>query len=58
MRTFSFSHAGVANGKWRIDSRYPTQAKERLEWGTHHLLLVWQKEEDRPATTQRRPNAP
>jgi hypothetical protein len=36
----SFSWAGVANGKWQIESHYPTQAKGRLEWGTQHLLLV------------------
>ena len=35
--------AGVANGKWHIDSHYPTQAKVRLEWGTQHLSSVWQK---------------
>ena len=37
-----FSWAGVTNGKWHIESRYPTQAKGRLEWGTQHLLLVWE----------------
>jgi hypothetical protein len=25
---------GVANGTWHIESHYPTQAKERLGWGT------------------------
>jgi len=30
--------AGMANGKWHIESRHPTQAKGRLEWGTQHLL--------------------
>jgi hypothetical protein len=24
----------------RIECHYPTQAKERLEWGTHRLLPV------------------
>jgi hypothetical protein len=33
----------VANGKWHIESHYPTQAKERLEWGTRHLSPMWQK---------------
>jgi hypothetical protein len=33
----------VADGKWHINSHYPTQAKRRLEWGTQHLLPVWQK---------------
>jgi hypothetical protein len=32
----------VANEKRHIESHYPTQAKERLEWGTQHLLPVWQ----------------
>jgi hypothetical protein len=31
------------NGKWHIESHYPTQAKRRLERGTQHLLPVWQK---------------
>jgi hypothetical protein len=31
------------SGKWHIGSHYPTQAKVRLEWGTQHLLPVWQK---------------
>jgi hypothetical protein len=35
--------AVVANGKWPIGSHYPTQAKVRLEWGTQHMLRVWQK---------------
>jgi hypothetical protein len=26
------------NGKWHIESRYPTQAKRRLEWGTQHFV--------------------
>jgi hypothetical protein len=26
-----------------MESHYPTQAKERLEWGTQHLLPVGQK---------------
>ena len=38
-----FYLAGVENGKWHIGSHYPTQAKVRLEWGTQHLLPVWQK---------------
>jgi hypothetical protein len=33
----------VANRRWHIDSHYPTQAKGRLEWGTQHLLPVWQE---------------
>jgi hypothetical protein len=24
----------VAEGKWRVEQCYPTQAKQRLEWGT------------------------
>jgi hypothetical protein len=24
--------------RWEGESRYPTQAKERLEWATHDLL--------------------
>jgi hypothetical protein len=40
---FGFPPAGVANGKWPIKRRYPTQAKGRLEWGTQHLLPVWRK---------------
>jgi hypothetical protein len=31
------------DGKWHVESRYPTQAKERLEWGTQRLLWAWQK---------------
>src|ERR1700735_4991708 len=31
------------NWEWHIESHYPTQAKVRLEWGTQHLLPVWQK---------------
>jgi hypothetical protein len=30
---FDFPRAGWQNGKWHIESRHPTQAKERLEWG-------------------------
>jgi hypothetical protein len=30
------------NWEWHIESHYPTQAKERLEWGTQRLLPVWQ----------------
>jgi len=26
-----------------IESRYPTQAKVRLEWGTQQLLPMWQR---------------
>ena len=37
-----FPWAGVENWKWQIESHYPTQAKRRLEWGTQHLLPVWQ----------------
>jgi hypothetical protein len=33
-----FPWADVAKEKWHIGSHYPTQAKERLEWGTQHLL--------------------
>jgi hypothetical protein len=33
----------LANGRRQIESRYPTQAKVRLEWGTQHLLPVWKK---------------
>jgi hypothetical protein len=29
-------------GKQQIESDYPTQAEVRLEWGTQHLLPVWQ----------------
>jgi hypothetical protein len=42
----------VANGKWPIESHYPTQAKERLEWGTQHLLPVWQKLHPHPTLTK------
>jgi hypothetical protein len=35
--------ACVANEKWQIKIRYPTQAKTGLEWDTQHLLPVWQK---------------
>jgi hypothetical protein len=31
----------MANWKWQIERRYPTQAKVRLEWGTQQLLPVW-----------------
>jgi hypothetical protein len=31
----------VANGRWHINSHYPTQANRRLEWGTQQLLPVW-----------------
>jgi hypothetical protein len=30
----------MRNGKWHIESHYPTQAKERLEWGTQHPAFV------------------
>jgi hypothetical protein len=33
----------LADGKWHINSHYPTQAKRRLEWGTQHLSPVWPK---------------
>jgi hypothetical protein len=33
----------VADGKWHFNSHYPTQANRRLEWGTQHLLPVWQR---------------
>ena len=33
---------GVEDGMWHIEIHYPTQAKGRLEWGTEHLLPVWQ----------------
>ena len=33
----------VANGKSRIERRYPTQANGRLEWGTQCLLPVRRK---------------
>ncbi len=32
-----------AHGNWHIESGYPTQANRRLEWGTQHLLQVWQR---------------
>jgi hypothetical protein len=32
----------MAIEKRRIESHDPTQAKGRLEWGTRHLLPVWQ----------------
>ena len=31
------SLGGVANEKLHLKRTYPTQAKIRLEWGTHHL---------------------
>ena len=33
----------MANTTWHIESRDPTQAKGRLEWGTHRWLPVWQE---------------
>ena len=30
----------MANGKWHIESHYPTQAKERLEWGTPVFVAI------------------
>ena len=38
-----FRWVGLANGRRQIESRYPTQAKVRLEWGTQHLLPMWQE---------------
>ena len=32
------SSGGRGDGKWHIKSHCPTQAKERLEWGTQPLL--------------------
>jgi hypothetical protein len=43
LRISYFLWARVADGKWHFNSHYPTQAKVRLEWGTQHLLPVWQK---------------
>jgi hypothetical protein len=50
LRDFLFPWTDVADGKWHINSHYPTQAprragagKARLEWGTQHLLPVWPK---------------
>jgi hypothetical protein len=40
---FYFLWARVADEKWHFNSHYPTQANRRLEWGTQHLLPVWQK---------------
>jgi hypothetical protein len=40
---FYFLWVAVTDGRWLIESHYPTQAKRRLEWGTQHLLPVWQK---------------
>jgi hypothetical protein len=28
------------DGKWHVESHYPTQAQRGLEWGTQHLLVV------------------
>ncbi len=47
-------------GSVRSRDTYPTQAKGRLEWGTQHLLPVWEKlwrahgtcSTDRPVLTQ------
>ncbi len=36
---FLISLGGCGEGKWYIESRYPTQAKRRLEWGTQSLSL-------------------
>jgi hypothetical protein len=33
-----FPWVGGANGKSHVESHYPTQAKERLEWGTRHFV--------------------
>jgi len=41
---FLFPLSGHGKPKSHIESHYPTQAKERLEWGTQHLLPMWRSE--------------
>jgi hypothetical protein len=30
----------LPDGKWHVQSHYPTQAKSGLEWGTQRFLLM------------------
>src|ERR1700735_2217507 len=43
VEVYSARDVNVADGKLQVQSHSPTQAKEWLEWGAHHLLPVWQK---------------